>query len=381
MFRKIGQNIADYFRETDKLLLFLCTVASLYGAALIYSATNMNGARQVVVQLGCLAIGLTVAIAISTIDYTKFIKLWPLYIVGEIALLAVTYQFGYSPDGSDNKAWIKLPFEMSIQVSELIKILMILTFAKHVSSLKREEINRPHNVLLLALHGLAAPAAVMLLQKDLGTVCVMLIIFISMLYVAGVKLRYFVIGFAALAAVSPIVWIYGLADYQKSRFLVIFNLEADAKGKGFQQLESIKAIGSGGIFGQGYMQGTKTQNASVPEAHNDFILSVAGEELGLIGCLLVFAILLLIIIRIVYVSTVSKDIAGKIICIGAFGMLAAQLIINTGMVVALLPVIGVTLPFFSAGGSSLVCLFISIGLVVSVYKHRFMKTMYLRDKG
>ena len=129
------------------------------------------------------------------------------------------------------------------------------------------------------------------------------------------------------------------------------------------------------------MQGVKTQSNGVPEAHNDFILTVAGEELGLIGCLAVFAISAAIIIRVIYISTVSKDRAGKIICAGAFGMLAAQLIINTGMVMALLPVIGVTLPFFSAGGSSLVCLFISVGLVTSVYKNRFMRTMYLRDRG
>lgn len=374
--RKIWQNIADYIRETDKLLLFFCIAASLYGAILIYSPTGM---RTVAVQLVSLLIGIAVAIVISLFDYTKITKYYPVYIVATFVLLIVTYRFGYAPEGSDNRAWIKLPFDMSLQVSELIKIFMILTFAKHVSSIKPENINKFHNVLLLVIHGMAGPVLVMAFQRDLGTVSVMVVIFLSMLYMAGVKLRYFLIGFAGLVAVSPLIWFYGLSDFQRKRFAIIFDLQSDPLDLGYQQLQSIKAIGSGGVFGQGYLQGAKTQSNSVPKAHNDFILTVAGEELGLIGCLLVFAILISIIVRVIYVSTVSKDVQGRIICAGAFGMLSAQLLINTGMVLSLLPVIGVTLPFFSAGGSSLVCLYISIGLVMSVYKNRFMRTMYLRE--
>ena len=378
--RKFGQNIADYFRETDKLLLLLCSIASIYGAILIYSATNMYGYEQLIVQLGAYVLGLGVAIIVSLFDYRNLLKFWPLYIVVALLLLLITYKFGFTPTGADNKAWLRI-FGISIQVSELIKIIMILTFAKHVSSIKPEEINNLSNILLLTFHGLAAPALVMIFQKDLGTVCVMVAIFLSMMYCAGVRLRYFLIGLGTVAVAAPFAWMYFLSEYQKKRFMVILDLEADAQGYGYQQLQSLKAIGSGGVFGQGYMNGAKTQTGGVPEAHNDFILTVAGEELGLIGCLLVFAILIFIIIRVIYISTICADTSGKIICAGAFGMLAAQLMINTGMVMALLPVIGVTLPFFSAGGSSLVCLFISIGLVTSVYKNRFMRTMYLRDRG
>ncbi len=374
--KKIWQNIADYIRETDKLLLLLCIIASLYGSMLIFSPT---GLKTVGVQIVSMLIGVSVAILISLFDYSKLTRFYPVYIVATLALLFITYEIGYAPEGSDNRAWIRLPLDMSLQVSELIKIFMILTFAKHVSSIKPENINKFHNVLLLVLHGMAAPALVMAFQRDLGTVSVMVVIFLAMLYMSGVKLRYFVMGFAGLVAVSPLVWFYGLSDFQRKRFAIIFDLESDPLDLGYQQLQSIKAIGSGGIFGQGYLNGAKTQANAVPKAHNDFILTVAGEELGLIGCLLVFAIIIAILARILYVSTVSKDITGKIICAGAFGMLAAQLLINTGMVLSLLPVIGVTLPFFSAGGSSLMCLFISIGLVVSVYKNRHMRTMYLRD--
>ncbi len=377
--KRLWQTIADYIRETDKLLLLLCTLASCYGSLLIYSATNMNGSRQFLVQLGSCVLGLAVAIIISLFDYVNLTRYYPVFIIISVVLLIVTYQFGYAPAGSENRAWLELPFGMSFQSSELIKIFMILTFAKHVSSLKPEEVNRPKNLVLLILHGVSMPAAVMLLQKDLGTVTVMLVIFISMLYQAGVKPAVFIVGAVSLVAVSPLLWFYGLDQFQRERFAIIFDLESDPLNLGFQQLQSIKAIGAGGLFGQGYLQGAKTQSGAVPKAHNDFILSVAGEELGLFGCLLVFAILLFIIIRIMYISTVSKDTTGKIICAGVFGMFAAQLAINVGMVLALLPVIGVTLPFFSAGGTSLVCLFISVGLVTSVYKHRFMRTMYLRD--
>ncbi len=378
--KKILQATADYIRETDKILLILCIAASLFGATLIYSATNMYGYEQVIVQLGALVLGLGVAIIVSLFEYSNLTKFWPVYIVLSLVLLLVTYKFGITPTGSDNKAWLKI-FGVSVQVSELIKIFMILTFAKHVSSIKKEDINNVGNVILLTLHGMCAPALVMIFQKDLGTVTVMTIIFLSMMFMAGVKLKYFLVGLGGVAVAAPFAWFYVLSEYQKERFAVIFDLEADAKGYGYQQLQSIKAIGSGGLFGQGYLSGAKTQTNGVPEAHNDFILTVAGEELGLFGCLAVFLILTLIIIRVIYISTVSKDTIGKIICAGAFGMLAAQLFINTGMVMALLPVIGVTLPFFSAGGSSLVCLYISIGLVLSVYKNRFMRTMYLRDKS
>ena len=194
--RNLIQNIADYFRETDKLLLLFCTIASVFGAVLIYSATNMYGFEQAGVQLGAMTFGLIVAITISTFDYSNLLKLWPLYIVAAVVLLLVTYKFGITPTGADNKAWIKI-FGISLQVSELIKIFMILTFAKHVSMIKPEEINDVKNVVLLTLHGLAAPALVMILQKDLGTVTVMAIIFVSMMYMAGVKLRYFAIGFGA----------------------------------------------------------------------------------------------------------------------------------------------------------------------------------------
>lgn len=381
-FQGMIQNIADYIRETDKLLLGLCAVASLFGCALVFSATRYTGeSRQFFVQLLSVCIGVAVAIVISLFDYKTFAntRALPIYLILSILLLGITYFFGYAPDGTDNKAWISLPFGMSLQVSELIKIFLIISFSTHVAALNKQDINRPLNVLLLALHGLAPAAVVMVLQRDLGTCIILGCVFLAMLFAAGVKLRYFAISGVLIAAVSPLIWFFGLSEYQRERFTIILNLESEPLGRGYQQLQALRAIGSGGITGYGYLNGPKTQSGSVPKAYNDFIFSVAGEELGMIGCLVICALLLAIVIRIIRVSTLVHDRQGSIICAGVFGMFTSQIIINLGMCLALLPVIGVTLPFFSAGGTSLICLYLGVGLVLSVYKNRNKRQLYLRD--
>lgn len=377
-FRRFVHAVADYTRETNKLLLILCIVASLIGCGLIYSAVRANGStRTVIVQLGAVLIGVIAAVGVSLVDYNKVSKYPLIFVAIEILLLVVTFFFGYAPEGTENKAWIELPLGMSIQVSEVIKILMILTFSHHVQSIPKDEINRPKNVILLGIHGLLPPIAVMAMQRDLGTVTIMLFICLFMLYAAGVKLRWFVGAIAAIAAASPLIWFYGLSEYMRQRFTIIFNLESDAQGLGYQQLLGLNAIGSGGIFGEGYLHGTYTQAGLPPKAYNDFIFTVAGNEFGLVGCITIILILIAIIVKIMIIGVQSKDIQGKVICFGVFGMFASQILINIGMVLSLLPVIGVTLPFFSAGGSSLVMLFVSVGLVLSVYRNRYKRTAYI----
>ncbi|MBQ2675873.1 MAG: rod shape-determining protein RodA [Clostridia bacterium] len=379
-FRNIAGSIADYIRETDKLLLFLCVGASLYGCALVYSATNyMGSARQFIVQLVSVGIGVLAAIFVSLCDTNTLAKLTPGYIVATVVLLAVTAVFGYAPPGTENKAWLELPFGMSLQPSELIKVFLTITFAKHVSVIDQKDINRPLNVLLLCLHGLAPAAAVMVLQKDLGTAVVLGCIFLAMLFAAGIKARYFVLGGSALVLAAPVIWFFGLSEYQRERFAIILNLESDPQGLGYQQLQGLRALGSGGLTGYGFLKGPKVQSNGIPKAYNDFIFTVAGEELGLIGCLLIIAVLLALIFRILWVGAKSRDRMGTIMCAGIFGMFLAQTVINLGMCLALLPVIGVTLPFFSAGGTSLVCLYLGVGVVLSVYKSRTKRTMYIGE--
>lgn len=380
--KQIWARIADFLRETDKVLISLCVLASLFGCMLVYSATYRTGtARQFFVQLGAVALGIAVAVIVSLFEYKNMAKVLYLFIGLSVALLIYTYFFGLTPVGSENKAWIQLPFNMSFQPSEFVKITMILCFAKHVSLLDEASINRPLNVFLLCANGLCAPALIVVLQKDVGTALVMVIMFVGMLFAAGVKLRYFALGGLLMAGVAPLMWFYGFSEYMRQRFLILFDLESDPLNMGYQQLQGLEAIGSGGITGYGFLKGPKVQSGAVPKAYNDFIFATAGEEFGFIGCALILIILIALVGRILYVNTVARDKMGSVICVGVFSMFTAQIMINLGMVLALFPVVGVTLPFFSAGGTSLVCLFAGVGLVLSVYSHRNNREIDLRSLG
>ncbi len=377
--RRFFSAVADFFRETDKVLIILSVIASLYGSVLVYSATQRIGSsRHFLVQLAAIAVGLIVALFVSLFEYKNLSRGIFIFIGISAVLLIYTYFFGLTPVGSENKAWIGLPFNMSFQPSEIVKITMILCFAKQAGNLDREQINRPSKVFLLCLNGLCAPAVIILLQKDVGTALVMVIMFFGMLFASGVKLRYFAVGGVLVTLAAPLLWFYGFSEYMRQRFLILFDLESDALGMGYQQLQSLQAMGSGGLKGYGYLQGPKVQSGAVPKAYNDFIFATCGEELGFLGCALILVILTALLCRILYVSYASRDKMGSIICVGVFSMFLAQIIINLGMVLALFPVVGVTLPFFSAGGTSLVAIFAGVGLVLSVYSHRNNREINLR---
>ncbi len=376
---RLWGKIADYFRETDKILLSLSIFASLYGCLMVLSSTRYTGSmRAFFVQLAALAVSLSIAVAISVlIDYNTLVKWWFIPAALALILVGLTFVIGYAPAGTDDKAWIKLPMGMSFQPSELLKIAFTITFAKHVSAVG-ERVTSFGNTLLLCLHG-AVPVMLIHIQGDDGTALVIAIIFICMLLASGIKMRYFAIAGALAAVALPFVWFFVMNNDQRNRFMILFNPEADLYGKGWQQWRARIAMANGGFFGKGYLKGDFVQNGSVPKGYNDFIFASTGEELGMLGLLVIILLLAAICVRILFVAHHSKDKQGMIICVGLFGMLAAQSIMNIGMCVSLLPVIGITLPFFSAGGTSLLANFIGIGLVLNVYMHRNRRQMYLRD--
>ncbi len=371
--------IADFIRETDKVLMSICLFTSFFGAAIVLSATRFTGtSRAFFVQLLGIVLGLAAAIFISKIaSYDRFVKAWPIFAAVAVGLVLLTFLIGYAPEGTDDKAWIKLPMGMSFQPSELLKIAFTITFARHVSSIEGKQ-SSLKNVILLCLHG-AAPILLIHFQGDDGTALILGFMFIVMMFAAGVKLRYFLIALGLIAVMLPVLWVGIMSEDQKSRFEILFNLEADLYGKGWQQWRGRTAIANGGLFGQGYMQGEFVQGNKLPKGYNDFIFASAGEELGLLGLTVIMGLLLAICIRILIVAHRAKNKAGKIICSGIFAMIAAQSIINIGMCTCLLPVIGITLPFFSAGGTSLVATFLGIGLVNNVYMYRANRVMYLND--
>lgn len=362
-----------YFRETDKLLFFLCLCASVFGMLLVYSATK-NGATKLIpselrTMLIAVGVGLILCLLISFLDYEVIIRLWPLIAIFCILIMCALFKWGVAPNArQDARSWFDLKI-FFFQPSELVKIGFIITFAVHLDAVK-DHVSKFTTVLLLGIHALI-PIGLVMGTGDDGSALIFMLMFLGMMFAAGVHWGYFAAGFAAVAVAFPAIWALGdkfiLNQDQKNRFLAILYPDLYAKHEAFQQNRGIGAIGSGQFFGQGLFNGNYTQSAAVPESENDFVFTVAAEELGFIGAIAVLVLLAAIILRIVINGKRANDNASYLMCMGMASMLTAQVIINIGMVLQWLPVIGITLPFFSAGGSSNLCVYIGIGLMMSIY--------------
>ena len=368
--------IADFFRESDKILLLLCLFATSYGCTAVFSTTYYKESlRPVIVQVLAMILGIGAAIFVSAFDYEKFLEKW--YVIAVCGLIPVilTFFIGIAPEGTDDKAWLDLGIT-TFQPSELLKICFIITFSNHIRYIK-PNINKIKYLLPLCAHGLF-PVALILLQGDYGTAIVFGVIFVFMMWAGGVSWKYFVCAFSAILVASPFAYFFLLNEDHRKRIISIFDIEGDIQGIGFQQWRGRVALANGGFFGQGFLKGDLTQSGSIPESHNDFIFVSIGEEFGFLGCIVVIILLAAICLRCIRIARICTNDAGKYICVGVFAMIFAQCFINIGMCVSLLPVIGVTLPFFSSGGTSLLCLYLGVGLALNVYKHRNSRTIYLR---
>lgn len=375
--RHLMARIADYFRESDKLLLILTVFASLYGVVAVFSATYyMESYRNAITQFGAMIIGLIAAVVISTFDYEKITKRW--YLVALLGLIPVilTFFIGIAPEGTDDKAWLDLGIT-TFQPSELLKICFVITFSVHLKEIK-PNINKLKYLIPLCIHGVF-PVLLIHFQGDDGTALVFAVMMLCMMWAAGVSWKYFLTGIIALVVASPFIYFFVMNEDQRRRIGVIFDITADIKDIGYQQWRGRMALANGGWTGQGFLKGDLTQAGAVPEGYNDFIFVSIGEEFGFLGCIVVMLLLAAICLRCIRVARICSNDIGKYICVGIFGMLFAQSVINIGMCTSVLPVIGITLPFFSAGGTSLLCLFLGIGLVLNVYMHRNSRTIYLRD--
>lgn len=373
MLGKLPGRIADYFRTTDRRLLFYYVAINIFGLLVVTGVTrtfSSSSGRQIIVQSLAMTIGLGIVIFLSTYDYHTIARLWKLYLPAALALVALTFVIGAQRGGADDRAWILLPGGMSLQPSEFLKIAFIMTFSMHLFACGKE-LNRLRNVFLLCLHG-ATPVLLIHFQGDDGSALVFFFIFAVMLFCAGLAWPYVVAGLAAIGGALPVLWNFVLNADQKLRLEVLINPGSDPLGIEMQQNDAKVSIGSGQLLGRGLFSGDHNY---VPEIQNDFIFSFVGESLGFVGCVAVFAALVIICVRILRISQRAADPLGRYICVGVFAMLTAQIILNIGMNVGMLPVIGVTLPFISAGGSSIVTVAAGIGLVQSVARHS-EKTMF-----
>ncbi len=376
MIKKALNIIGRFFVKLDKGLLISVAVLSGFSCLLLYAIVQ-NGLAgtpsMYQTQIYSLCIGVFAALFISALDYNWFVKLWYIYAPIALGLTLLTFtSLGFSPSETvDDKAWIDLGFT-TLQPSEVLKIAFILTFALHLDKCK-DKINNILNVILLCIHG-AIPTLIVVLQGDDGTAIVFFMIFAFMLFSAGISWKYIL----AVATVSPIaiwiVWDKILLPHQKLRFLVV-GAEDPMNDPQFadifyQQHWGRIALGSGQLFGNGL---NYDRYVSVPYVQNDFIFTFVGQCFGFIGCIALVALLAFVCLKIFADSRIAKDNTGKFICVGVFAMIFVHCILNLGMVLVVLPVIGVPLPFVSQGGTSMVSMFISIGLVMSVYSHSEVK--------
>ena len=373
------KEIKNFIKETDKILLFLCMLASAFGCISVTSATKWTVndgsifSRDAIVMIAAVCAGVFIAIIISLIDYEFIIKMAPVIGVVCIGLMLLLFAIGVGPiERPDAKTWIKFG-SIYFQPSEIVKIGFIITFGVHLEKLKAN-INHPLSILQLGIHAII-PIILIIRSGDMGSALVFIIISLVMFFVAGLHWGYFVGGGLLIVAVLPLVWMFVLDNIQKERFLALAypDLYPDII---YQQKRGLAALGGGGITGQGLFNGSLTQTPNaIPEAENDMIFTVIGEEFGLIGCII--ALLLLTFISLRVISTGRHDKIGntKIMCYGVAAMIIGQVVINVGMCLMLLPVIGITLPFFSAGGSSNLCIYFSIGLILSFYRYNQQRDM------
>ena len=371
--KQIFKEIKHFIKETDKIMLLLCILASVFGSVSVLSATRWTVAdsgmfsRDFIVMVAAICAGIFIALIISIIDYEFIIKLAPLIGLVCIGLMVLLFAIGVGPlERPDAKTWIKLG-PIFFQPSEIVKIGFIITFGVHLEKLKNN-INHPFSILQLGIHALI-PIGLVIKTGDMGSALVFIIITIAMLFIAGLHWGYFLAGGLLIVAALPLAWMFLLDNIQKERFLALAypDLYPDII---YQQKRGLAALGGGGVTGQGLFNGSLTQTPNaIPEAENDMIFTVIGEEFGLIGCIIALLILTFIVLRIV--NTGRHDNIGniKIMCYGVAAMIAGQVIINVGMCLMLLPVIGITLPFFSAGGSSNLCIYFSVGLILSFYRY------------
>ncbi len=363
--------IWDYIKRTDKIFWLMTLAATFCGLCLIASQQRGGEVNFLKTQFLAVAIGYIAAIIISLIDYNFLAKLWWIFAIIALTLMIAVFFIGIQVVGTDDVGWIRLPGGLTFQPSELTKICFILTFSKHLSYLV--EIDKLHSfigVISLVAHAMI-PIGIIHLQGDDGAALVFALMFVIMTFVAGVQLRYFIILFSLILCAIPILWTKIMNEDQKNRLLVLFGTDdSNMQTYGWQQYQGKVSIASGGFSGKGLFNGPRVEKNMVPYQENDFIFTVAGEELGFIGCIAVLMLFAMMLLKILHTSSISCNPLGRNICIGFFSLIGVQIVINLGMVLGLLPVVGITLPFFSSGGSSVACLYLGVGLVQSVYMHR-----------
>ena len=379
----LRNTVLDFLRKADLMLLGLCVAANVYGIILIYSASRYwtRIDSYPIKQALAMCLGVFCFILCTYIDVEVLMEKWKwLFIasVGFILLLKTPLVDEAAAVASGNTNWLDIPgFPFSIQPAEIVKLVFVMMVAKQLVWLReqRSGISSPFSILQLLLHFGFMGGLIMLVSGDMGMTVIYTGIFIIMMWAGGVSKKWFAAGITLAGAAALLLWNFVLpgttfwTDYRIMRFRVLFDHDLDPLGIGWHQTRSLLAIGSGKLTGMGYLNGTQTQSAyksSLPERYTDFIFSACGEELGMLGCLLILALLAAIILRCFYVGLHAPSPFTSLVAIGYGGMLLVQTALNVGMCLFVAPVIGITLPFFSYGGSSLLTMYVAMGIVSGI---------------
>ncbi|HUN54398.1 MAG TPA: rod shape-determining protein RodA [Smithella sp.] len=367
IFLKFDRRIFHYF---DWLLLaFVLTICAI-GVLNIYSTGFSASEGQIPLylkQIQWIAIGLIFMMIIFFIDYRVIVQ-YAYVIYGiSIALLVLVFIFGYASHGSQR--WLGGGF-FAFQPSELMKIVIIITLARYFDDHKSSESYKLKE-LLWPLLIVAVPFVLILKQPDLGTALMLMIIFISIVFFIGVDRKSLIIAITSALIFIPIGWSF-LKDYQRERLITFLDPENDPLGAGYHIIQSMIAIGSGEIFGKGFLSGSQTQLKFLPEQQTDFVFSVFAEEWGFIGALILIILFMVVILWGLKIALQARDLLGTITAFGVTAFISWEVFINIGMVLGILPVVGIPLPLFSYGGSAMLSLMAAIGLLMNVSARRFI---------
>lgn len=364
------QELKNFFRKGDMVLLLLCMITTAFGILMVASTNNYRGSlRYIVIQVIAAGLGILLYAMVSSVDSEFFAEHRIALVIFNTFLLALLIPFG-TDKNTGNRSWLDIPLvPIDIQPAEICKITYILIMASVMAS-HQSKISSIPSVFHMLLHLGLLVGLNMILSRDAGVSLIFVFIFIGMAFSGGVSLLWFALAIGGIVAIWPFVWPL-LGEHQQNRLLILVDPSVDPGGvdERFHSRMSLQSLTGGGFSGQGLFNGNRTQSEDnhLFAQHTDYIFSAIGEELGFIGCIFVLVLMILIIWRCIHVGLKSPDYMRRMICFGAASALIFQVTSNAGMCIGVTPVIGLTLPFISYGGSSIVSLYTMLGLVSGVH--------------
>ena len=366
--RRLWNGIREFTRRGDLLLLLFCVLTTVFGIIMIASTTRFSGShRFLIVQTAALGVGILLYAAVSLMDIEILAEHWLLLLGFNTVFMLLLRRWGIEVNG--NRAWLKLPLmPVNIQPAEICKITFVIILAK-LMNVNHRRLSAPRSVLTITAVTVFMLGLIIVISKDAGSAMVFLFIFLIMAYLGGVRGWWFLIGAVLVVLVFPEIWSKLFQPYQRERIMVILDPTIDPTGEGvrWDTNRSIAMISGGGVSGQGLFRGAMTQSHAVDSQYSDFIFSAIGEELGILGCLFAVFLELIIILRCIHVGLRTPNYMNRMICFGISAMLVFQVLTNVGMCIGVFPVIGLTLPFISYGGSSIITMFLAMGFVSGIH--------------